>query len=1224
MEDNLEGTEEVPIGVVEMENGTETETEAVEGTSVETEMETENDVKGGGGKRRSGRNSKAPARKTNEEEVCFVCFDGGELVLCDRRGCNKAYHPACVDRDEAFFRTKGRWNCGWHVCSNCQKTAHYMCYTCTFSLCKRCIKDAVILCVRGNKGFCETCMKMVTLIENNEQENKEAQVDFEDESSWEYLFKDYWIQLKAKLSLSSVEVSQAKNPWKGSDVSAGKQESPDEPFDVNEDGGSGSDSYSEKLETSRSKRRKARKRSKSITKEEDITSEVAVGAEEISTPRSTEWASKELLEFVMHMKDGDGSAISQFDVQALLLEYIKINKLRDPRRKSQIICDARLQNLFGKARVGHFEMLKLLESHFLIKDESQIDDIQGSVVDTDINHLDSDSEALTKGGKDKKRKQRKKGDGRGPQSNLDDYAAIDIHNITLIFLRRKLMEDLLEDSEKFHDKVVGTFVRIRISGSNQKQDIYRLVQVVGTSKADEPYKVGKRTTDIMLEILNLNKTEVISIDTISNQEFTQDECKRLRQSIKCGLITRLTVGGILDKVIEIQGARVNDWLETEIVRLSHLRDRASEKGRRKELRECVEKLHLLKTPEERRRRLEEIPEIHSDPNMDPSYVSEEEDSEPDNKREVFLRPRGSGFNRRGKESISPGTDYSPKESWSGGSRRNSGNSWELNRNLSNKNFSNKAEDSHLSFETPNDNAWNRDYQQSNNLDNSPSLATESLFSGAASEIKTVPTSLSYPLAESGVAAAAAKLSETDKMWHYKDPAGKVQGPFSIVQLRKWNSTGYFPVDLKIWRVTDRQDDSILLTDALTGKFQDNDRKPDLSSSSLSVEVPKLSADNTGSDYYDSRNNWVNLPSPTPKQSSADSTGEVSPQMGLSSFPGGNRGLQSPAAAAAESGWSTKVSENDPSTSHSGFGAVPRSEQLMTSQSTMAQSHQPFASETAANIQVQSVNSQHPPFASHGWEGTSAPSQNMEPNSSLHPVTGQAPAYGNWGGGVAQNPAGNFSTQGVTALSPTDPWGPPPIQGNQSNMPLPPPNASAWGTIPGNPNMGWVGPVAVNTNMNWGAVTVQGQGPPPGNLHPGWVVPPPTNPGWVAQPTNPGWIAPTGNQNLGGAAQPGWVAPGVNAQGPPAGNPNPGWVTPNGNVQGPPPLPLAGNQRGSKQHHHNGERFSGQRDGGRPWKRQSSFGGGGSSRPPPRGGQRVCQFHENGHCRKGSSCDYLHN
>lgn len=37
----------------------------------------------------------------------------------------------------------------------------------------------------------------------------------------------------------------------------------------------------------------------------------------------------------------------------------------------------------------------------------------------------------------------------------------------------------------------------------------------------EKYKLGKKTTDIALEILNLNKTEILSIDSISNQDFTE-------------------------------------------------------------------------------------------------------------------------------------------------------------------------------------------------------------------------------------------------------------------------------------------------------------------------------------------------------------------------------------------------------------------------------------------------------------------------------------------------------------------------------------------------------------------------------------------------------------------------------------------------------------------------------------------------------------------------------
>ncbi|GFY80453.1 zinc finger CCCH domain-containing protein 44 [Actinidia rufa] len=68
-------------------------------------------------KRKRGRPPKGqakppPAKKMKEDEdVCFICFDGGSLVLCDRRGCPKAYHPACIKRDEAFFRSKAKWNC---------------------------------------------------------------------------------------------------------------------------------------------------------------------------------------------------------------------------------------------------------------------------------------------------------------------------------------------------------------------------------------------------------------------------------------------------------------------------------------------------------------------------------------------------------------------------------------------------------------------------------------------------------------------------------------------------------------------------------------------------------------------------------------------------------------------------------------------------------------------------------------------------------------------------------------------------------------------------------------------------------------------------------------------------------------------------------------------------------------------------------------------------------
>lgn len=45
--------------------------------------------------------------------------------------------------------------------------------------------------------------------------------------------------------------------------------------------------------------------------------------------------------------------------------------------------------------------------------------------------------------------------------------------------------------------------------------------LLGTSKAALPFKIGEKTADFILEILNLDKKETISIDVISNQAFSE-------------------------------------------------------------------------------------------------------------------------------------------------------------------------------------------------------------------------------------------------------------------------------------------------------------------------------------------------------------------------------------------------------------------------------------------------------------------------------------------------------------------------------------------------------------------------------------------------------------------------------------------------------------------------------------------------------------------------------
>ncbi|XP_057864063.2 uncharacterized protein At5g08430-like [Cryptomeria japonica] len=64
--------------------------------------------------------------------------------------------------------------------------------------------------------------------------------------------------------------------------------------------------------------------------------------------------------------------------------------------------------------------------------------------------------------------------------------------------------------------------------------------------------------------------------------FLQEECQQLHQNVKYGLIKQPTVGELQKTAKALHEIKVKNWLETEMVKLSNLRDRANEKGHRKQ------------------------------------------------------------------------------------------------------------------------------------------------------------------------------------------------------------------------------------------------------------------------------------------------------------------------------------------------------------------------------------------------------------------------------------------------------------------------------------------------------------------------------------------------------------------------------------------------------------------------------------------------------------------
>ncbi|XP_036113485.1 histone-lysine N-methyltransferase NSD2 isoform X2 [Molossus molossus] len=83
-------------------------------------------------KRSRRRRTKGEGKKESEDE-CFRCGDGGQLVLCDRKSCAKAYHLSCLGLGKRPF---GKWVCPWHHCDVCGKPSASFCHFCPNSVCK--------------------------------------------------------------------------------------------------------------------------------------------------------------------------------------------------------------------------------------------------------------------------------------------------------------------------------------------------------------------------------------------------------------------------------------------------------------------------------------------------------------------------------------------------------------------------------------------------------------------------------------------------------------------------------------------------------------------------------------------------------------------------------------------------------------------------------------------------------------------------------------------------------------------------------------------------------------------------------------------------------------------------------------------------------------------------------------------------------------------------------
>uniref|UniRef100_A0A5B7AYA3 Uncharacterized protein n=1 Tax=Davidia involucrata TaxID=16924 RepID=A0A5B7AYA3_DAVIN len=518
------------------------------------------------------------------------------------------------------------------------------------------------------------------------------------------------------------------------------------------------------------------------------------------------WGSKPLIGFLESIGKDTSKEISRYDVTAIINEYVKEYSLFHVKKKKKILCDERLHSLFGRKSVARVKIYELLKAHFA-EDQDESED--------DFSYSSEEEENVCKQQKasssDRTLHQKKK----VLETPKSCFAAIISENIKLVYLKRSLVQELLKSPETFEGKAVGSFVRIKSDPNDYFQkNSHQLLQVTGVRNASGIDDIG---TEILLQVSNLIKD--IRVCVLSDDNFTEEECEDLRQRVKADILKRPTVVEFEQKAQILHEDITKHWLVRELALLQNLIDRANEKGWRKELFEYLERKQQLQTPSEQSRLLLEVPKVIAD--------------------EVEQEATPQDFSESGKQK----NNGSPRSILRGASET-SINDLEANQNLPAQNCGGTAATGiQADFEMAKQvNKMEDGSADSVQQQKGPSFVTRNASSNEMQHVNSGENEGFQGMVDKQVTATQViDLSDDDEdddkeaealgcqnqvvgdhlgssMWHYMDPQGDIQGPFSMILLKRWSDADYFHPDFMVWKAGQSQDKAVLLRDLLRRVF----------------------------------------------------------------------------------------------------------------------------------------------------------------------------------------------------------------------------------------------------------------------------------------------------------------------------------------------------------------------------------------------------------------------